>query len=99
MTVRFFNPTDERYAERTGIPLTCNNGCPYPIGMNANLWQDIISDLNADGMSYSAIAEAVGSRPSTIGDIATGRSTEPRGMTAVLLMRLHEQRGQKEAAA
>ena len=66
--------------------------------MNATIWQDIIADLNENGMTYAAIAEAVNSKVSTIGDIATGRSTEPRGMTAVLLMRLHQKRCRKSAA-
>lgn len=68
--------------------------------MNAPTWQEIIATLSAGGMTYSAIAEAVNSKGSTIGDIATGRSTEPRGMTAVLLMRLYETKcGQKSAVA
>lgn len=52
-------------------------------------WAEIISDLQAAGMTYAEIASAIGVAGSTIGDLATGRSKSPRGAAAVRLHSLH----------
>jgi transcriptional regulator with XRE-family HTH domain len=54
-------------------------------------WAQLISDLQAAGMTYAQIGEAAGIAGSTVGDLASGRSKSPRGDAAVKLMRLHAQ--------
>ena len=43
-------------------------------------------------MTYAEIAEAVGTAPSTIGDLASSRSKSPRGDLAIRLHGLHASR-------
>jgi hypothetical protein len=78
--------------------LTANTGAPYSTHMDTN-WQAIIKDLNATGLSYAAIAQAVNSKASTIGDLASGRSKAPVGMTAVLLWKMHQRKIRPAKAA
>ncbi|GGA00239.1 hypothetical protein GCM10011408_21420 [Dyella caseinilytica] len=52
-------------------------------------WANRISELQALGMTYAEIAEETGLAPSTIGDLATGRSKSPRGEAALTLHLLH----------
>lgn len=52
-------------------------------------WTEIISDLQAAGMTYAQIAEEIGVAGSTVGDLATGRSKSPRGGAAIRLHALH----------
>lgn len=54
-----------------------------------NTWSDRISQLQSIGMTYAEIADAVGAPPSTIGDLASGRSKSPRGDLAIRLHGLH----------
>ena len=67
--------------------------------MDKTIWQEYIETISSGGMSYSAIAAAVNSHTSTIGDLASGRSKEPRGMTAILLSELHAKEVRKQARA
>lgn len=55
-------------------------------------WATRINDLQALGMTYAEIAEAAGMAPSSVGDLATGRSKSPRGDSAILLHQLHAAR-------
>lgn len=52
-------------------------------------WSERISQLQSLGMTYAEIADAVGAAPSTIGDLASGRSRSPRGDLAIRLHGLH----------
>lgn len=65
--------------------------------MDKTIWQDIISSLSAAGMTYAQIAKEAGCAMSTIGDLATGRSKAPTGMTAVNLMNLRDKKQPKAA--
>lgn len=55
-------------------------------------WASRIADLRATGLTLSQIAGRVGVHPSTIGDIASGRTTAPMGDAAVKLHKLHQRR-------
>lgn len=61
----------------------------------------MISDLSHSGMTYAAIAEHCGCALSTIGDLATGRSRQPSGNSALKLKALHDKllRAQARKAA
>jgi DNA-binding XRE family transcriptional regulator len=48
-------------------------------------WSDMIRALQAHGMTQQQIAARVGTYRSTIGDLATGRASEPNGWLAVRL--------------
>ena len=52
-------------------------------------WQSRISDLQASGLTYANIAQLTGMAPSTVGDLASGRTQSPRGNAAVKLDKLH----------
>lgn len=52
-------------------------------------WPQRVRDLQAAGMTYAQIAVRTGLAPSTIGDLANGRSLAPRGDAAVVLYKLH----------
>jgi transcriptional regulator with XRE-family HTH domain len=54
-------------------------------------WQARIKDLKKAGLTLAEIAERTGLAPSSVGDLATGRTASPRGEAAVLLDRLHSQ--------
>lgn len=60
-------------------------------------WAQLISDLQATGMTYAEIGEAAGCAGSTIGDLATGRSKSPRADAAIRLLALHKERVRKAA--
>ena len=55
-------------------------------------WATRISDLTSRGMTYADIGDAIGLAPSTVGDLASGRSKSPRGDAAVRLSELHRER-------
>lgn len=53
-------------------------------------WAERISDLQEAGFTLADIGEKIGLATSTVGDIATGRSSSPRGDAALKLHELHE---------
>jgi hypothetical protein len=55
-------------------------------------WQDRIEDLRALGMTLAEIGSHAGIATSTVGDLATGRTAEPRGDAALKLHELHRAR-------
>lgn len=55
-------------------------------------WASRISDLTSLGMTYADIGASIGLAPSTVGDLASGRSKSPRGEAAIRLNDLHNQR-------
>jgi hypothetical protein len=55
-------------------------------------WQERIEDLEGVGMTREEIAKSCGMALSTLGDIATGRTKEPRGDAAVAMHQLHVER-------
>lgn len=59
-------------------------------------WASRISDLTSRGMTYADIGDAIGLAPSTVGDLASGRSKSPRGDAAVKLSELHSARVSKD---
>lgn len=52
-------------------------------------WSEIIASLIDRKWSLNEIADAIGTPYSTLSDIKQGRTTEPRGMTAVKLHALY----------
>ena len=54
-------------------------------------WSTRIRQLNADGWTYQQIGDFIGLSKSAIGDLATGRKTQPRGDAALKLDALHLQ--------
>lgn len=59
-------------------------------GMN---WKNLIAQLQDAGLTQTEIASKCGTSQGTIGDLAAGRSTEPRfGLGTALLALLSEQR-------
>lgn len=58
-----------------------------------NEWASMIQELRALGLRSREIAEEVGLSPTALSDIASGRTTEPRGMAAVKLYALAKSRG------
>lgn len=52
-------------------------------------WASRIKDLQASGLTLLQIGTLTGLAPSTVGDLATGRSASPRGEAAVKLHELH----------
>ena len=62
-------------------------------------WRTRISDLQASGLTYAQIATLTGMAPSTIGDLATGRTKAPRGNAALTLDKLHRTSKTKAAKA
>ena len=57
--------------------------------MQTPAWKDIVRELMAQGVTQAQQAKHAGLKPSSIGDIATGRSNEPSGWAAVKLYFLH----------
>ncbi len=68
------------------------NGVPYCSRMKQTAWAKRISQLQLSGLTYAQIAELIGVAPSTIGDLAVSRSSEPKGDTALKLDALHRER-------
>ena len=64
-------------------------------------WAERIRDLQAAGMTLSAIGEAIELTTGAVGDIASGRTESPRGNAALKLDQLHRARceSQPNAAA
>jgi transcriptional regulator with XRE-family HTH domain len=60
--------------------------------METKSWSEKVGVLSASGMTYAQIAEATGSKLSTIGSIATGVAKSPRGDLALRLHTLYLQR-------
>lgn len=60
--------------------------------METKSWAEKVGELQASGMTYADIAEATGSRLSTIGSLATGKAKSPRGDLALRLHSLHMRR-------
>ena len=58
--------------------------------MQTPAWKDIVRGLMAHGVTQAQQAKHIGLKPSTIGDLATGRSNEPSGWPAVKLYFLHK---------
>jgi transcriptional regulator with XRE-family HTH domain len=52
-------------------------------------WKQRVLDLKALGYTFKAIADLVGTNPSTISDLAYGNTESPTGDTAVNLHQLH----------
>ena len=69
------------------MPLTSVYGIPYLRAMST--WARRIRDLQAVGLKLSDIGERVGLATGSVGDIASGRSSSPRGEAAVKLHDLH----------
>lgn len=59
-------------------------------------WSSRIRDLQGTDLTLAEIAERIGLTPSAVGDLATGRTEEPRGDAAVKLHELHRERCGKE---
>lgn len=57
--------------------------------MEMKSWAEKVGELKASGMTYADIADAVGSRISTIGSLATGKAKSPRGDLALRLHALY----------
>jgi transcriptional regulator with XRE-family HTH domain len=55
-------------------------------------WASRIRELQTAGMTLAEIGEQTGLATSTVGDLASGRSSSPRGDAALRLHSLHEQR-------
>jgi len=53
-------------------------------------WSSRISDLRRKGMTVAEIGDAIGLAQSSVSDIESGRSKEPRGDAAVALHELHK---------
>lgn len=64
-----------------------------------NEWSKMIRDLSLIRFSYKKIGSAIGCSASTIGDLATGRSQEPRAGLAMKLTALHRSKASAIKAA
>jgi transcriptional regulator with XRE-family HTH domain len=62
-------------------------------------WSERICRIEASGVTLTELAERIGVPVSTLGDIKTGRSKQPRGMTAVKLYELAANLGDPEQPA
>jgi len=62
-------------------------------------WQSKIVDLEAAKWSLTDIATAIGLSVQAASDIKQGRTKQPRGHAAVLLMELHRKHVGKKPAA
>lgn len=60
--------------------------------MEMKSWSEKVGALRSSGMTYAEIADAVGSKLSTIGSLATGVAKSPRGDLALRLHTLYLQR-------
>ena len=60
-------------------------------------WASRISDLLKKGMTLSEIGAEVGLTQSSLSDIKSGRSKEPRGDAAVKLHELHKSKVEARA--
>ena len=52
-------------------------------------WAAMIRQMQGQGMSLRAIAVRLGISKSAVGDLATGKSSEPAGWAAVRLYKAH----------
>lgn len=66
-------------------------------GMNAPNWSTRITDCESRGWTLVELGREVGLSPQALSDIKRGATTEPRGMAAVRLHKLHAT-GKKPAA-
>jgi IS30 family transposase len=55
-------------------------------------WASRITDLEEAGLSLVEIAHLIGVAPSTVGDLKSERSSEPRGEAALKLDSLHRRK-------
>lgn len=62
-------------------------------------WASRIRDLQSIGMTFSEIGEQVGLATSSIGDLANGYTTSPRGDAAVKLHLLHVEKCARKGSA
>jgi hypothetical protein len=58
-------------------------------------WKSIVRGLMAQGVTLAKQAQHIGVAPSSMGDLATGRSKEPSGWAAVKLHYLHKRHARK----
>jgi len=56
---------------------------------NEPTWQDRIQQIKDAGMTNAQLARAIGITPQGLCDISAKRTTEPKGMVAVKLHKLH----------
>lgn len=61
-------------------------------------WQQLIVGIKARGFTLADIATTTGSKVSTIGDIATGRTEEPKYALALELLRMSKSRKTQRSA-
>jgi hypothetical protein len=59
-------------------------------------WMTIVSDL-LDAMGRAGLAQASGAGVSTLADLASGKTTEPRHALGVRLLALHKRHCRKAA--
>lgn len=59
---------------------------------NMTNWPTIVNDLTDTGMTRAELAAAVKAGVSTLADLATGSSGEPRHALGVRLLKLHARR-------
>lgn len=52
-------------------------------------WAGIVSDLEGQGWSLTALGKAIGLSPQAVSDIKQGRTKAPSGMAAVRLFEIH----------
>ena len=62
-------------------------------------WTTLISELSAAGLTQPQIAERCDCAQTTISDLATGKSKEPRYGLASRLIKLHEEVHARTGAA
>ena len=55
-------------------------------------WKQKVLDLNATGMTYAEIGAVIHLAPSTVGDLASGKSKSPRGDAALALAQLYAEK-------
>lgn len=60
--------------------------------MDDTNWSDRITHLESWGWTQAAIAKRTGLSPGALGDLKSGRSQAPTGMSAVRLHSLHTKR-------
>lgn len=81
----------EHAPRRTRAQGLTRTGCRSIMLAMTNLptWQERIQQIKDAGMSNADIARACGITPQGLCDIAAMRTTEPKGMVAVKLHKLH----------
>lgn len=67
-------------------------GSPCMIGAMNITWQQLIQDLRDSGMPMCVIAARCDLSPQAVTDIGSGRTTEPKGWSAVKMYALHSRR-------